>query len=112
MDLHSQPWAISSSYITVVEEPFAEGETAVVEYFSTQYSAQPISDLQIPDELFLSFIKLLERLRHPNIIQFIGVVFDEETKKPIWLLYELLDWSLYDVLYEESDQYSILDVLD
>jgi len=57
-------------------------------------------------------ISMLSKLRHPNLVLFLGACFDKKTKQPTLLLTELMSASLYDVLETHKVSLSLPEVLD
>lgn len=48
---------------------------------------------------FSSEMEMLVKLRHPNLVLYLGVSLDAMTKQPEWILTERMDCSLFDVLH-------------
>jgi serine/threonine protein kinase len=66
---------------------------------------------KVDDENLQQEIEVLSKLRHPNLVLFIGVCRDRETSQ-LALLTELLPYSLYDILELQKIELSLPDIID
>eukprot|EP01041_Mallomonas_annulata_P009185 gene9185-19047_t len=57
-------------------------------------------------------IEMLSKLRHPNLVLFLGVACDSQSGTPTTILTELLQGSLYDVLEVHKVKLGLPDILD
>lgn len=57
-------------------------------------------------------MSLLAKLRHPNLVLFIGVCYDSATNRPTTILTELMPTSLYNILEDLSVKLGLADILD
>ena len=52
---------------------------------------------------FTREMKMLSKLRHPNLLLFLGVAYDEHNKSfPKWIVTELMSKSLYNIIHEDK----------
>ena len=58
-----------------------------------------------------SEIEILSKLRHPNLVQFLGACLDEN-EVPLLILTELMQYSLYDILEVRKVKLVLADVID
>ena len=65
-----------------------------------------------PYDSFMQEMKLLSQLRHPNLILFLGVCYNEETQLPTTILTELMPSNLYTILEENKIKLTLPDILD
>ena len=69
-------------------------------------------DLQAVKAAFLKEMAVLTSLRHPNLLQFLGVTFDERTRSPEWIVTEMMDGSLYSLLHEQRVNFTLTEIID
>lgn len=65
------------------------------------------SQAKLTDEM-----SLLATLRHPNLVLFLGVLYDDATQAPTSILTEMLPYSLYDLLEVHKVRLEVAEVLD
>ena len=91
-------WKISHTDITLSENELGRGGWGVV--WIGEFRGQKVAVKQLHDEINRHYRKLLDReiqtmarLRHPNLLQFIGAVFDDPSGYPM-IITEVMDTSL------------------
>ena len=65
-----------------------------------------------PLDSFMQEMRLLSQLRHPNLILFLGVCYDETTQLPTTILTELMPSNLYTIIEDNKVKLSLPDILD
>ena|SRR3990167_545271 len=91
---------------TIVSHKFS-----LIEYYSALYAAQKVEFNSKDVKRFQELVKKLERLRHPHIIQFVGVLIESKKAIPSWFIFERLELTLHDLLLSET-KLEIVQVLD
>lgn len=71
----------------------------------------PEDDISLVAASLRSEMDLLSKLRHPNLLLFLGICYDKDLK-PTTILTELMPCSLYDVLEVHKIRLSLAEVLD
>ena len=61
---------------------------------------------------FLKEMEVLTHLRHPNLLQLLGVTFDERTRSVEWIVTEIMECSLYSVLHEHACELTFSEIID
>eukprot|EP00603_Paraphysomonas_imperforata_P008089 CAMPEP_0114425158 /NCGR_PEP_ID=MMETSP0103-20121206/7086_1 /TAXON_ID=37642 ORGANISM="Paraphysomonas imperforata, Strain PA2" /NCGR_SAMPLE_ID=MMETSP0103 /ASSEMBLY_ACC=CAM_ASM_000201 /LENGTH=1121 /DNA_ID=CAMNT_0001593975 /DNA_START=46 /DNA_END=3411 /DNA_ORIENTATION=- len=61
---------------------------------------------------FHTEMETLAKLRHPNLVLFLGIVCNVKTRQPTTILTELMPGSLYDVLEVHKTELSLPEILD
>jgi serine/threonine protein kinase len=51
---------------------------------------------------FAREMEMLSKLRHPNLLLFLGVAFESESALPKWIITELMSKSLYNVIHDDK----------
>lgn len=51
---------------------------------------------------FVREMQMLSKLRHPNLLLFLGVAYDEVSHFPAWIVTELMTKSLYNVVHDDK----------
>ena len=110
------PWQFSEKEVTISDEVLgrgAFGEVRVAKWRNINVAAKRLHVLDTPEtdqpssswqgvnqqhESLMQEMKLLSKLRHPNLVLFLGVCFDDTTRLPTTILTELMPSSLYSIL--------------
>ena len=101
---HDTFWIVESNEIQLTEQELGRGGWATVrvaEFRGLQVAAKCLHSIIISDynrQLFVHEMSIAAKLRHPNLIQFIGATLEG---KPV-ILTELMATSLRAVLEQES----------
>ena len=98
----------------------AYGEVRVGTWRNCQIACKRLHAAAATDDLVLSDdvdalhreISMLSRMRHPNLVMFLGACFDKKTKQPTILLTELMSVSLYDIVEVQKISLTLPEVLD
>lgn len=122
------PWQFSENEVTITDKVLgrgAFGEVRVAKWRNIDVAAKRLHVLDTPeteqhpsrpgtkqDDSFMEEMKLLSKLRHPNLVLFLGVCFSESTRMPTTILTELMPSSLYTILEEEKVKLTLPDILD
>jgi len=61
---------------------------------------------------FLKEMSVLTHLRHPNLLQMLGVTFDERTRSVEWIVTEIMECSLYSILHEHGNDLTFSEIVD
>lgn len=61
---------------------------------------------------FLQEMEILSYLRHPNLLLFIGVSYDPATRTPLYIVTELMPYSLYGLIHDLRLELSLSEVVD
>lgn len=69
-------------------------------------------DPSLNSENLIREIDMLSKLRHPNLVLFLGVTYDQNISHPNTILTELMPGSLYDILEVHKIKLSLPDILD
>ena len=95
-----EPWKVSRDQIRKQSEIIGGGGWGAVSRGTLQVAVKQFyPDILSPRNLLRikREMEMLARVRHPNLVQFIGVVFDEQddvSRNPPYIITELLDTSL------------------
>jgi sterile alpha motif and leucine zipper-containing kinase AZK len=92
----------------------AFGEVRVAKWKNIEIAAKRLYDIEGEShtESFMQEMRLLSRLRHPNLILFLGVCMNEKTNLPTAILTELMPNSLYTLLEDNKIRFQLPDILD
>ena len=100
--LESRPWVVERDEVTLTNEKLGDGaygEVRVAIFRGTRVAAKCLHQLIVSDYnrgVFTREMEISFRIRHPNIVQFVGAT---RVNNPI-LLYELMATSLHSKLQE------------
>jgi serine/threonine protein kinase len=123
-DIPKLPWAYGLSSLEINESDEESvigsgswGVTYKANFFDSEVAAKSSRLLSNPDLYAISAsnirqavdpiieeCRLLSHLRHPNIILFMGLVYDEKTLLPKYILTELCENTLFHFLQNEIDR--------
>jgi sterile alpha motif and leucine zipper-containing kinase AZK len=92
----------------------AFGEVRVARWKNIDVAAKRLHEIEGESHLdaFMQEMRLLSRLRHPNLILFLGVCVNEKTHIPTTILTELMPISLYSILEDNKVRLQLADILD
>ena len=98
--------------LTITKRELGRGSYGTV--YAAQYSGKPCAAKQMHPflrhdklEIFVREINILSTLKHPSIVQFLGIYFMDKSQTPL-LLMEMMWKSLYDLLQENPKQLFLL----
>ena len=114
MERQASSWIVDKSEITISTKKLAKSDNVEIRiaYFRNARVMAKITTKMVDRESHVSEMDLLARIRHPNILQFIGATFNA-TQLPI-SIYEYMPKTLYIRLQEEPHmtKLEIIDVCD
>ena len=119
-DSNYAAWQFSENEVSISETVLgrgAFGEVRVARWRNIDVAAKRLHALEgldaaRVDDSFIQEMKLLATLRHPNLVLFLGVCFNEKTRLPTTILTELMPSSLYTIIEEMKVKLSLPDILD
>lgn len=69
-------------------------------------------EIEAVRQAFLQEMEILSFLRHPNLLLFIGVSYDPATRTPLWIVTELMKFSLYSIIHDLRIELTLAEVID
>lgn len=116
-------WIFSIDEVFVTEKVLgsgAFGEVKVAIWRKTEVACKRMhvlpsseSKCEVDTDFELSKeINILSKLRHPNLVQFLGVCIDPTSKLPTTILTEVMQYSIYDLLEIYKIRLNLPDILD
>jgi serine/threonine protein kinase len=110
-------WIFAESEVQVSDQVLGKGafgEVRVAKWKNIDVAAKQLYEIEGESHLdaFMQEMRLLSRLRHPNLILFLGVCVNPKTHIPTTILTELMPGSLYNILEDNKVRLQLADILD